>query len=125
MVAAIGVGAYLYLNNSSQPTERQWWPILFIYAPGKNGAVLTLADGSQLVLDSMGNGMVATQNGTQVLLKGGELAYAPAGSAVKRNRLQYHDHSQGKAVSIDASRWNKGWLNAASSLPLSNCIQRK
>ena len=33
-------------------------------APGKNGAILTLANGSRMVLDSLGNGVISTQNGT-------------------------------------------------------------
>ena len=44
-------------------------------APGRNGAILTLADGSELVLDDREKGLVATQNGAAVSLKGGRLAY--------------------------------------------------
>jgi ferric-dicitrate binding protein FerR (iron transport regulator) len=69
VVAAIGIGAYFYLNNSSQPAERSVVSIPVHIAPGKSGAVLTLADGSQLVLDSMANGMVATHLPDQCQVK--------------------------------------------------------
>lgn len=43
--------------------------------PGKYGAVLTLADGSALVLDSMHNGIVATQGNAHAILNKGRLSY--------------------------------------------------
>src|SRR5690606_23594298 len=49
--------------------------------PGKTGAILTLSDGSQVVLDSLREGVVSNQNGTQVVLEDGGLAYNPAGPA--------------------------------------------
>jgi transmembrane sensor len=85
-------------------------------APGKSGAVLTLADGSQLVLDSMGNGMVATQNGTQVLLKGGELAYAPAGSVSGEIAYNTMTTPKGRQFQLTLPDGTRVWLNAASSL---------
>jgi transmembrane sensor len=116
VVAAIGVSTYFYLNNSSQPAE----PVVVAnpahIAPGKSGAVLTLADGSQLVLDSMGNGMVATQNGTQVLLKGGELAYAPAGSVSGEIAYNTMTTPKGRQFQLTLPDGTRVWLNAASSL---------
>ena len=47
-------------------------------APGRNGAILTLADGSRVSLDSAGKGLPATQGGTKISLQGNRLAYAPA-----------------------------------------------
>jgi transmembrane sensor len=116
VVAAIGIGAYFYLNNSSQPAERSVVSNPIHIAPGKSGAVLTLADGSQLVLDSMGNGMVATQNGTQVLLKGGELAYAPAGSVSGEIAYNTMTTPKGRQFQLTLPDGTRVWLNAASSL---------
>ncbi len=33
---------------------------------GKSGAILTLADGTKVVLDSMNNGLLAQQNGADI-----------------------------------------------------------
>ncbi|MGX5819812.1 FecR family protein [Chitinophaga lutea] len=46
--------------------------------PGRNGAILTLADGSQIVLDSLRHGLVATQRGAAVTLSEEGLAYNEA-----------------------------------------------
>ena len=83
--------------------------------PGKEGAILTLADGTEVVLDSLGNGVVATQNGTQVVLNNGSLAYSQeAGkTASVYNQLSTPKGRQFKLVLPDGT---KVWLNAASSL---------
>jgi ferric-dicitrate binding protein FerR (iron transport regulator) len=67
------------------------------------------------VLDSLGNGVIATQNGKQVLLKNGELAYAgDAGSGeVVYNNLTT---PKGRQFQILLPDGTKVWLNAASSL---------
>ncbi|WP_295123212.1 FecR family protein [uncultured Chitinophaga sp.] len=115
LVAA--TGGYLLLTKEktvSTPTSivKTQTDIL----PGKTGAVLTLADGSQVVLDSMGNGVIGTQNGTQLTLKNGELAYDNAGAgaaAVVYNNLVTPNGRQFQLVLPDGT---KVWLNAASSL---------
>jgi transmembrane sensor len=111
-----GVGYYIINNksknntttagNTTTPADIQ---------PGRDGAVLTLADGRQVVLDSLGNGVVATQNGAQVTLKDGALAYAKdAGSTtVVYNTLTTPKGRQFQLILPDGS---KVWLNTASSL---------
>ncbi len=48
---------------------------------GRDGAVLTLADGSQLLLDSVANGFITTQNGSSLSLQEGQLLYEKGGTA--------------------------------------------
>lgn len=86
--------------------------------PGKNGAVLTLADGSQVTLDSMGNGLVAAQPGAQVSLHNGQLQYNgvkdnAASTAVAHNTMSTPRGRQYQVVLPDGTIV---WLNAASSL---------
>lgn len=84
--------------------------------PGKNGAVLTLADGSVIVLDSIGNGTIAMQNGVQVISKEGQIAYSAnetGTAAMAYNTLTTPKARQFHIVLPDGS---KVWLNAASSL---------
>ena len=85
-------------------------------APGKDGAVLTLADGSTLVLDSMGNGLVATQNGSSVLLKKGQLAYNSNGTISGPVTYNTISTPKGREFQLVLSDGTKVWLNAASSL---------
>jgi len=85
-------------------------------APGRNGAVLTLADGSQLVLDSVNNGVVAAQQGAQVVMQNGQLTYNSAGKG--NGNLAYNIMStpKGRQFSLVLPDGSKVWLNAASSL---------
>lgn len=84
--------------------------------PGKTGALLTLDDGSTLVLDSMGNGQVSTQAGSRVMLKDGELAYEPSGNGsgrVVRNTIATPKARQFRLTLPDGTQV---WMNAATVL---------
>ena len=51
-------------------------PLLNDAAPGGNKAILTLGNGRKIILDSAGNGTLASQGNTQILkLKNGRLVY--------------------------------------------------
>ncbi len=84
--------------------------------PGRPGAVLTLADGAKVVLDSMRNGLIATQNGAKVELNDNKLSYAPmdkAGGSVVYNLLSTPN---GRQFHIELPDGTGVWLNAASSI---------
>lgn len=93
-------------------------PVLALKAaavkPGSNKAVLTLADGSVVTLDSAGN-QVIQQGGTKVEQKNGELQYAAAGgnAAIGYNMLKVPRGGQFTIVLPDGTQV---WLNSASSL---------
>jgi ferric-dicitrate binding protein FerR (iron transport regulator) len=86
--------------------------------PGGQKAVLTLANGSRIVLDSAQNGLLTRQGNTQVLkLDSGQLSYRSAkmqpGAAVEYNVLTTPRGGQYRLTLPDGT---KVWLNAASSL---------
>jgi ferric-dicitrate binding protein FerR (iron transport regulator) len=83
-------------------------------APGTNKAVLTLADGSTVTLDSAGN-QVIRQGKTVVQQNNGRLQYAAngKGEAIGYNTLVTPRGAQFNIVLPDGSHV---WLNAASSL---------
>jgi len=86
--------------------------------PGGNKAILTLADGSRITLDSTGNGAIASQGNVQVIkLDSGQLAYNAAREGVdgeiRYNTLATPRGGQFRIILPDGS---KVWLNAASSL---------
>nr|WP_295866597.1 FecR family protein [uncultured Chitinophaga sp.] len=87
-------------------------------APGGNKAVLTLANGSTVVLDDAANGTIGQQGAVKVIkLNNGQLAYAGAGAAadgkILYNTIATPRGGQYQVVLPDGS---KVWLNAASSL---------
>lgn len=85
-------------------------------APGKQGAVLMLADGSTVLLDSMKNGVVASQAGTNVVLNNGQVVYDA--NTASTTAIAYNTIStpRGRQFSVVLPDGTKVWLNAASSL---------
>jgi ferric-dicitrate binding protein FerR (iron transport regulator) len=83
--------------------------------PGISGAILTLDDGSQVALDSTGNGIVANQNGSKVMLNNGQLAYekSNASGKISYNTMRTPRGRQFRVVLPDGT---KVWMNAASSI---------
>lgn len=85
-------------------------------APGKNGAILTLSDGTQVVLDSLGNGVVAAQNGAQVVLQNGQLTYELTDSSTTEIAYNTMNTPKGRQFFVTLPDGTKVWLNAASSI---------
>jgi transmembrane sensor len=91
-------------------------------APGTEKAVLTLANGSKIILDSAHNGVLGQQGKTKILkFSGGELAYLPID--LKKDKIEspvtiYNIVStpRGGQYQVILADGSKVWLNAASSL---------
>lgn len=95
--------------------------------PGKEGAILTLSDGTKMILDSMGNGVVAMQNGARVVLKNGQLMYDDV--AVANGTLLFNTVStpRGRQFNLLLPDGTKVWLNSESAItyPISFAAERK
>lgn len=117
IIVLLGVGTYFRVTNNKkdQTLASNNKPATTVIAPGRNGAVLTLADGSQVVLDSLNNGVVAAQNGATVVLQNGQLSYDQTGAtgAIAYNTISTPKGRQFRLVLPDGS---KVWLNAASTV---------
>ena len=114
-LVCIVAGAALWLNR--QPLKKQPAAIANTVkdvAPGRQGAVLVLANGKSIVLDSTGNGVIASQNGTQVIYNNGSLVYdAGASGGVSYNTITTPYGRKFRLVLPDNTTV---WLNAGSSL---------
>ncbi len=88
--------------------------------PGVNKAVLTLANGRQIVFDSNANGVLAQQGNMQVInLSTGQLVYKSVkGNAGTDEEVQYNilTTPKGGQYKVTLPDGSKVWLNAASSL---------
>ena len=86
--------------------------------PGGNKAVLVLANGQTIVLDSANNGMLATQGGMKVIkLSNGQLAYR-AGQGDQDSPPVYNTIStpRGGQYELVLQDGTRIWLNAESSI---------
>jgi ferric-dicitrate binding protein FerR (iron transport regulator) len=86
-------------------------------APGHNGAILTLADGSQVVLDNAKNGNIAIQGNSRIVKQNGLLIYKAA-KTVDPEIINYNTMytSRGRQFQFVLPDGSKVWLNSASSI---------
>ncbi|QJB38367.1 FecR domain-containing protein [Chitinophaga oryzae] len=116
-VVLLAVGAYwLWKPAAPPPAAIAATPVQKDVAPGGNKAVLTLADGTELPLDSAASGALAQQGNTNILQPaGGQLVYNSSGNATV---LQYNTlrTPRGGQFQVTLPDGTKVWLNAESAL---------
>ncbi|WP_291908814.1 FecR family protein [Chitinophaga sp. CB10] len=109
----LGAGAW-YL--AQRPAEKRVATIAkadYDVKPGKQGAILTLDDGTEVVLDSLQNGVVTNQQGATVILQNGQLAYQGTGNGVSYNTMAT---PKGRKFRLQLPDGTLVWMNAASKL---------
>ncbi|WPQ62197.1 DUF4974 domain-containing protein [Chitinophaga sancti] len=113
-IIILGASAWYVFKPQRRPIPPMEVATVNDVQPGKSGAVLTLANGQVIALDSTGNGVIANQNGTTVTLKNGSLSYnADKAASVSYNMIHTPNARQFKLVLPDGTTV---WLNAGSSL---------
>jgi len=96
--------------------------------PGGNKAILTLSDGSSIVLDSADNGKLSVQgNATVVKLANGRLAYRTAGHTGLANMPVFNTIStpKGGQYQVVLPDGSKVWLDATSSIRFPTAFDEK
>ena len=121
-VGLVAVSVFWWLKNDSKQPGNQMQANSEYYKtdipPGGNKALLTLADGSTIILDSAQNGALSTQGNIRIIkLDDGQLAYnrdgARSSSKVLYNTVSTPNGGQYQLTLADGSHV---WLNAASSI---------
>jgi transmembrane sensor len=118
LAAAIGflllasAGLYLYINK--QVVEKSIVKT-HVITPGGNKAILQLADGSRVELDSAGTSQLPRQGASSVLNRAGQISYQATGSS---SETLYNSviTPRGGKYQLQLSDGSKVWLNAVSSL---------
>jgi transmembrane sensor len=106
---------YRASNEKPKPTPSALVAKQDVAAPKRARAVITLAGGRQIVLDSVANGTLATQGQVKVIKSAdGQLAYTGRDQEVFYNTLTNPRGS--RVINLTLSDGTKVWLNAASSL---------
>jgi len=118
LVGIIGAGAWLWVNRHAwRSTNNVQQQIAKDIAPGGNKAVLTLANGSRIILTSIGKGTIAHQGNVIVSkMDSGRLAYKALD--LSHNEILYNTLTTPKAgqFQLVLPDGTKVWLNNASSL---------
>lgn len=109
MIILAGVGAYWWAGRSMDKHTVVQTNI----QPGREGAILTLADGSQLLLDTVRNGTVALQGGSTAKVVNGALVYEGSSENLIYNTMST---PRGRQFQLTLPDGSKVWLNSASSI---------
>ena len=122
-LALAGGGLILLAKRKAVAPVIAGMPPAGAIVPGSNQAILTLANGQQIVLNNARNGVLSQQGNVQVIkLDSGQLAYngkSPTGAlAGKTGELLYNTITtpRGGQYQIVLPDETKVWLNAESSL---------
>lgn len=120
IILFLSAGAYLLFNHTSQQDSVADKPakqlIQDVPPPNSSNAVLTLANGQQIILDSASNGSLAMQGNTNVVkLADGQIVYnGKAAGEMQYNILTVPKGS--RIANITLADGSKVWLNSESSL---------
>lgn len=121
LLLAVATAAFLlYKNNSEQkdPVIAAGPATLQDLQPGSvDKAMLTLADGSTIILDQAKDGTLATQDNSDIIKQNGQIIYN-GGVAGSKDQplLNTVTTPRGGSYPLTLSDGTKVWLNAASSI---------
>ncbi|PSL45337.1 FecR family protein [Chitinophaga niastensis] len=121
-VAILGISipvGYLFMANHQHKklaATTVKTPVKTDVAPGKNKAVLTLANGQQIVLDSAAMQQLAQQGNSSVINKGGQLVYVKTNGETATPLYNTLTTAPGETYPLVLADGSKIWLNAASSI---------
>ena len=118
LIIMAGTGGYFAFKDKKRENEIVKTTAQDIKAPISNKAVITLANGKQIVLDSAGNGTLAMQgNVTLVKKDNGQIEYSASGSSLSGVGYNTLTNPRGsKVINLTLSDGSRVWLNAESSL---------
>ncbi len=117
----IAFSAYFFLYNTpsnsvSVVEKSSKQPLINDFVPGEDKAVLTLADGSVVILDDASNGNIASQGAVQIQkVHDGKLQYQAGGEELETVYNSVSTPKGGK-FQLTLSDGTKVWLNSSSSL---------
>lgn len=119
IILLVGVGGYIWYSNYNKvkpvPQANVEQQQKHDAPPGKYGAMLTLADGSQVALDSTA-GTFAQQGNASLVNSDGKLIYEKGKTTNKEVLYNTLSTSRGEMYLVTLSDGTKVWLNSASSI---------
>ncbi|MEO9146497.1 MAG: FecR domain-containing protein [Ginsengibacter sp.] len=121
IVILLGAFSYfMFFDKSTKPNHVVKVLPNDIKAPQSNRAMITLANGQKIYLDSAGNCTLAIQGNVKLVkLAGGEIAYHQQEAFKTSGKLEYNTLSNpkgSKVINMILADGSRVWLNAGSSL---------
>lgn len=113
LVILVGVGAYLLYEKKEKNEKSTVIAQAGEIVPGKQGAILTLQNGSMISLDSIRNGKIELEDGTTAMVVDGKLIYDENASAELYNTMST---PKGRIFQLSLPDGSNVWLNAGSSI---------
>lgn len=116
VVALMGGAGYWFLHR---PAKAPFTEVSIPHtdlSPGSNGAILTLSNGQQVLLDSTHNALVARQGAARITNRNGQVVYT--GTANAAEDIQYNTMTtpKGRQYQLVLADGTRVWLNAGSSI---------
>jgi transmembrane sensor len=120
-IVLVAVSVWLVVSNGSKRPDTIPSQVAQkdINAPGVNRAMITLADGRRVFLDSVGSGELALQENIKLVkLSDGQIAYQSSnGEIIKELKYNTLSNPRGsKVIDIRLSDGSHVWLNSGSSI---------
>lgn len=120
LVISFSIAGYFLFSGTADhsPVKPAVSDASSIIMPGGDKAVLTLEDGSAIVLDGTGNGNLATQGNTNIMKIDGQVIYSNATAKDLSRSLTFNTLTtpKGGQFQLTLADGTKVWMNAASSL---------
>lgn len=114
VLALVVAGSIYFFTREHQPVPSQQGAIAEIL-PGHDGAVLTLANGKQVVLDNQADGVIGNTE-ENISKKGGELIVDADAQPHNNTALNTLTTPRGRQFALALPDGSKVWLNAASAI---------
>ena len=120
ILLSIGAALWLNLNSPKQPTPTYVAKSQINkhdIVPGSTKAVLTLANGQRIILDSAANGVISTQGNTRIVkLANGKIVYRPVNADSESITNNTMTTPRGGRYDLTLADGTRVFLNAASSI---------
>lgn len=132
ILLVIAAGAFFYYYNDLQKDKAlasniHETGLTENILPGGNKAMLTLADGSTIILDSIANGQLANQDGVKIIKRAdGQLEYETLDNIKGVNATVAYNTMRtprGGQYQLSLPDGTKVWLNAASAITYPTVFQ--
>lgn len=119
VILVFGTAAYLWITSKKTPASLviENKSLQLDIVPGTNKAILTLADGTEITLDSAASGVLAQQGSTSIIkLADGGIQYDQKGGRQEIMMSNTVTTSRGGQYQLTLPDGTKVWLNASSSI---------